>query len=80
MTNCPNCGAPLTGFKCPYCGAIIFDFDAIEIDKPVWVNFKLGENWTLAHVLPESASVHVEPMNEVVMYADGLTQATFRQA
>lgn len=21
MTNCPNCGAPLTGHKCEYCGA-----------------------------------------------------------
>ena len=69
MTNCPNCGAPITGHKCEYCGAIIFDFDSIEVDKPVWINFKLGERWMLAHVLPESAS----------MYADGVAQATFRK-
>ena len=81
MTNCPNCGAPITGHKCEYCGAIIFDFASIEVDKPifdfasievdkpVWINFKLGERWVLAHVLPESAS----------MYADGTAQATFRK-
>lgn len=22
MTNCPNCGAPITGAKCEYCGTI----------------------------------------------------------
>lgn len=77
MTNCPNGGAPLTGHKCQYCGAIIFDFAAIEIGKPVWISFKHGDQWMLAHVLPESAEVHVEPMNEFTLYADGATQATF---
>lgn len=62
MTNCPNCGAPLTGHKCQYCGAVIFDFAAIEIGKPAWINFKLGERWVLAHVLPESASISAESM------------------
>ena len=79
MANCPNCGAPLTGHKCEYCGAVIFDFAALEIGKPVWINFKMGEQWMMAHVLPESASVHVEPMDEFVLYADGITQATFRR-
>ena len=67
MTNCPNCGA------------IIFDFASIEVGKPVWINFKTGERWVLAHVLPESASMHAELMDEVVMYADGVAQATFRK-
>ena len=22
MTNCPNCGAPITGSKCDYCGTV----------------------------------------------------------
>ena len=22
ITNCPNCGAPIEGNKCPYCGTI----------------------------------------------------------
>jgi len=79
MTNCPNCGAPLTGHKCEYCGAIIFDFAAIEIGKPVWINFKMGDRWVLAHVLLESGDIHVEPMDEFIMYADGIAQATFRR-
>ena len=23
MMNCPNCGAPVNGFKCEYCGTIL---------------------------------------------------------
>lgn len=78
MTNCPNCGAPLTGHKCQYCGAVIFDFAAIEIGKPVWINFKLGEHWVLAHVLPESAEIRTEPMDDTIYYADGIAQRLFR--
>lgn len=70
MTNCPNCGAPLTGHKCEYCGAIIFDFASIEVGKPVWINFKVGDRWALAHVLPESVDVHIEPAMENIVYAD----------
>jgi len=22
MTNCPNCGAPVTSYKCEYCGTV----------------------------------------------------------
>ena len=40
MTNCPNCGAPITGHKCEYCGAVIFDFACIEMDKPFWMSIK----------------------------------------
>lgn len=74
MTNCPNCGAPLTGHKCEYCGAIIFDFASIEVGKPVWINFKYMNNWVLAHVMPESATIHFEPMEENLLYADNRLQ------
>lgn len=25
LTNCPNCGAPITGSKCEYCGTVFKD-------------------------------------------------------
>lgn len=74
MINCPNCGAPITGHKCEYCGAIIFDFAAIEIGKPVWINLKANGHWILAHVLPESVDVHIEPVMENIVYADNKMQ------
>ena len=60
MINCPNCGAPLTGHKCEYCGAIIFDFTAIEIGKPVWINFKMGERWVLADTLAKNLLIEAD--------------------
>lgn len=33
MTNCPNCGAPITGHKCEYCGAIISDRDSVSVSE-----------------------------------------------
>lgn len=37
--NCPNCGAPIEGFQCKYCGTILqekqekFQTIALEINK-----------------------------------------------
>ena len=31
MTNCPNCGAPITGDKCEYCGTVFRMPDFQEI-------------------------------------------------
>lgn len=30
MTNCPNCGAPITGWRCEYCETV---FDISETEK-----------------------------------------------
>ncbi len=27
--KCPNCGAPITGAKCEYCGTV-FNFEAVD--------------------------------------------------
>ena len=33
MTNCSNCGAPLSGAKCEYCGSINEEFAPIDFEK-----------------------------------------------
>lgn len=30
MSNCPNCGAPISGYKCEYCGTV---FDMSEEER-----------------------------------------------
>jgi predicted amidophosphoribosyltransferase len=32
ITNCPNCGAPITGSRCEYCGTV-FKFNNDRISK-----------------------------------------------
>jgi len=33
-TNCPNCGAVITGAMCEYCGTV-FNLETVENEKPV---------------------------------------------
>lgn len=40
MSNCPNCGAPIQGEKCEYCGTILYDFSCIDIASPCFVKIK----------------------------------------
>lgn len=40
--TCPNCGAPVSGWECNYCGAVFYDFSSIDVsfDKPIFIRFK----------------------------------------
>lgn len=38
--NCPNCGAPITDEKCPYCGTVFYDFTTLDLDETSYVKFK----------------------------------------
>ena len=29
MSNCQNCGAPVHGYQCEYCGTVFYDYDEI---------------------------------------------------
>ena len=40
--TCPNCGAPISGWQCDYCGAAFYDFSSLDVsfDKPIFMRFK----------------------------------------
>lgn len=40
MSNCPNCGAPVNGYECAYCGTMFFNFIDIEPNAPVYFRIK----------------------------------------
>lgn len=50
MTNCPNCGAPITGRICEYCGTVHWQDDAINI----------AETGSLSKDSPKQASCAIE--------------------
>lgn len=46
--NCPNCGAPITSTKCPYCGSVLFDFIQLDNKKQTYtqiVQCRYCEYW-----------------------------------
>lgn len=35
--TCPNCGAPIQGFTCQYCGAQYYDLADISFEAPIFI-------------------------------------------
>ncbi|MBR2256361.1 MAG: zinc ribbon domain-containing protein [Blautia sp.] len=73
--NCPNCGAPINGDLCPYCGTAFIDWSAIDVHKPNWIKIKLDNKTVLVKAILEEASTHYgcpEPLaiysNERILY------------
>ena len=51
--NCPNCGAPITGIRCEYCGTMFYDFAEISDNSPKYLrlDFNGKKIWGLARML-----------------------------
>ena len=67
--NCPNCGAPINGDLCPYCGTAFIDWSAIDIHKPNWIKVKFDDKIVLVKAILANASVHVD-YPEHIYYVD----------
>lgn len=43
MTNCPNCGSPISGIKCEYCGTTFFNLVDISAGENCIVRLRHGD-------------------------------------
>lgn len=59
MTNCPNCGAPISGDSCQYCGTVIWDFATIELQKPQWIKVKHDGEIIFVRAMIDNVSTHI---------------------
>jgi len=71
MTNCPNCGAPKTGSKCPYCDTTFTDIAAMAIGKKVRMSFEADGVTYEFDMVTESATLDCRS-NPTSYYADGM--------
>ncbi len=55
--NCPNCGAPIEGTECPYCGTVFHDFATFAPDKPTYIRTIWHDSIITARVILKSATV-----------------------
>ena len=67
--NCPNCGAPVTGEKCEYCGTVIYDFSVIDDSKPTYIKMRLNGQLLMFKALLHSADLRMEPADDY-LYMD----------
>lgn len=73
VTNCPNCGAPIDGDKCPYCGTRLINIAELEPGETIWLIFKDDQNKNIIHasrVLVKHIGVSMS-QDSTVFYADG---------
>ena len=69
-TNCPNCGAPIEGVKCPYCKTLLLDFADIEMYQPSFVRIKVGGNIVMLKVVPKALDISFD--EQPLFYADNV--------
>ena len=55
--NCPNCGAPITGIKCEYCGTQFLDLSVLDMVYPFYLRFKQGHHLITCKVKLEEFNV-----------------------
>ena len=71
VLNCPNCGAPITGTKCEYCGAIFYDFANISTDgTPSYIRLKLLNQLIIFKAVTTDVQFEVQSDNGVSLYLD----------
>lgn len=59
--NCPNCGAPISGDRCEYCGTQFIDCTTLRPDKAFYLKYSPdGKNTIVAKVILESARHEIE--------------------
>ena len=70
ILNCPNCGAPITGETCEYCGTVIYDFSVIDDTKPSYIKMKLNGQIIMFKAYLRNAIFEMSSGLESHFYAD----------
>lgn len=63
MTNCPNCGSPISGTKCEYCGTAFLDVVDISTGGTCIVRLRHGDEII-------TGKMYVGNINAEVNYAE----------
>ena len=58
--NCPNCGAPITGVECPYCGSVFYDFVTLDSTKPTYIRMVWDDQIITSRVVMRTATINIE--------------------
>ena len=80
LLNCPNCGAPISGDRCEYCGTQFIDCTTIRRDKPFYLKFSPDDEHTvICKVFLENLTVNFEQSDFCCgRDIDGVIRRTFQ--
>ena len=77
--NCPNCGAPITGERCEYCGSVFYDWACIDADKPFFIKYKHGNMVRMSKAVLTGIKF-TEECTPVSLYSDNTIYHTVQQS
>lgn len=60
ITNCPNCGAPVSGAKCEYCGTPCLDLIDIAPGSTCGVRLRDGDKEIITRMRVDNISARME--------------------
>lgn len=63
--KCPVCGAPVEGFKCEYCGCVIYDFAVIDTDQPTYLRIRINNPTDGHDYIMQMKAIAVNPCVEI---------------
>ena len=67
--TCPQCGAPITGTECKFCGATFYDFSTLSMDKPCYIRLKTGKVINMFKAVVTKADFNIE-RDDTTLYCD----------
>lgn len=74
--NCPNCGAPIVGARCEFCGTVFYDFTNFEIGTKCYLRIKVGDTVHVFDAIPEFFKLEASKQDET-LWANGEIYAIF---
>lgn len=66
MTNCPNCGAPISGIKCEYCGTAFLNLVDISTGGNCIVRFRHGNEIITGEMCVGNINAEVNYIDPVI--------------
>lgn len=67
--NCPNCGAPIKGALCDYCGTVFYDFANIDLHADSYIRMKIDNELFIFKAQTEHIQIDAK-QRERILYAD----------
>lgn len=67
--NCPNCGMPITGATCEYCGTVFYDFANVELNKAGYLRMRVEKTLNIFKAIPESITIE-DVAKESMLYME----------
>lgn len=67
--TCPQCGAPIENEKCPYCGAIFYDFACVDTKRPFFLKIKHEDQIHIYKVKMSECAVDYKT-NDTYLWSD----------